>query len=448
MSNSRARQIVTALTVLVFVIGYLLIVRLGVSDFRHILGLLAASYLILWGGYSLLSSLDKEEIRARFVLMTLTLALLLFFAELPAWSKIIDYRQVFSVSSDLLWEQPGYQLDSELLAKPKSHHVVNMRFSRGNIGDALCLPPRHAESFELKYDRNGFRNDQDIESAEIVVIGDSYVESQMFPTPVLSTTRLASTTQKTVANLGQSGYGPQQELAVLKRYALRLHPEVVVWVFYEGNDLLDAQHYQEMSNLVRHKLESWEMIGNRSFLKNSLLWVMNLTRGCTPAPTLPAVPATFVDKKGSEHQLYVKGRSKTVSLTKQDLAALQKSVAMIEEAYWSVQNEGARFIVAFAPTAFRVYDDIANFEKPGEANSPPWVLDDLPDRFGTMVSNIAPNIRYLDLTRALKEAARDNPVFLSDDTHWSIEGHQVVADAVAAALNGEAAMLPQDQYQQ
>jgi PAS domain S-box-containing protein len=240
---------------------------------------------------------------------------------------------------------------------------------------------------------------------------------------------------KTVANLGQSGYGPQQELAVLKRYALPLRPEHVVWVFYEGNDLLDALQYDEMITLLRHKLNSMEMVWDRSFTKNSLSWLMRLVQGCTPASRIPAVAATIADNQGAEHRVYVKGRSSSVSLTNEDLDALKKSVATIEEAYRLVQQEGARLIVVFAPTALRVYQGIARFER-----SPPWVLDDLPDRLRKLVGEISSDIGYLDLTPRLRAAARrHNPVFLSDDTHWSIEGHQVVADALVGALTGPAA---------
>jgi PAS domain S-box-containing protein len=52
-----------------------------------------------------------------------------------------------------------------------------------------------------------------------------------------------------------------------------------------------------------------------------------------------------------------------------------------------------------------------------------------------MILEISPDIGYLDLTSALTSAARKNSlVFLSDDTHWSIEGHRVVAEALAGAL--------------
>jgi PAS domain S-box-containing protein len=446
ISQQRGQQVVIGLTLFWFILGYLVIVKTGISDVTDFLGFLVASYLIVWGGYSLLYPFSRDEIRVRFVLMTLSLGVALLFVEVPAWFKLIDYRKIFSVSAGSLWDQPGHQPDVELLAKPEPHYSAKMLFSRGNIGDSLCLPARPAEPFEVRYDQNGFRNDQDLASAEIAVIGDSYVESEMFPSSVLATTRLAATSHKTVANLGQSGYGPQQELVVLKRYALPLRPEYVVWMFYEGNDLLDAQQYTDLVRQLGVKMNSLEMIWDRSFTKNVLSWLMTLIKGCTPAQRPPALPATILDNVGKEHRVYVKGRSPSVSLTKQDLHALKKTVAVIEEAYKLVQREGARFIFVFAPTAFRVYHGIAKFENSGGNTTPPWDLDDLPDRLRKMIAGISPEIGFLDLTSVLKAAAREkNLVFLSDDTHWSGEGHRVVAEALARAINIGTKMSDQKQ---
>jgi len=439
-----ARRIVVGLTLLLFVLGYSLIVKAGITDMRNLFSFLIASYLVLWGGYALISRVPRDENRIRFVLLTMAVGMALVLVEIPAWMKLIDYRKVFSTGI-YLWEQPGYLPDVELLARAEPHHSAKILFNRGNLGDSLCLPSHQAEPFELKYDHNGFRNDADLTSAEIAVVGDSYVESTMMPTSMLSTTQLAGKTLTTVANLGQGGYGPQQELAVIKRYALPLRPKYLVWVFYEGNDLLDAQEYPTMVSLLNSRLDSLGMVWDRSFTKNSLSWLMNIMQGCVPPEKPAAVPATVRDAQGKERRVYVKGRTSASSLTKQDLEALKTSVAAIEEAHRLVKEKGGRFVVVFAPTAFRVYQDIARFETDGQ-ESPPWVLDDLPERLRKMVFEISPDIGYLDLTPALKAAAKEGSlVFLPDDTHWTVEGHRVVGETLARAVTGRAKMAADSQ---
>src|SRR6478736_5931457 len=148
MSNQNARRIVVGMTLLLFILGYSLIVKAGITDIRNLLSFLVASYLVVWGGYALISPIPKDEIRIRFVLMTLSLGMALLFVEIPAWLKLIDYRKTFSTGIHL-WEQPGYRPDVELLARPEPHHVLKILFNRGNLGDSLCLPPHHVESFEL-----------------------------------------------------------------------------------------------------------------------------------------------------------------------------------------------------------------------------------------------------------------------------------------------------------
>src|SRR5205823_13062293 len=93
----------------------------------------------------------------------------------------------------------------------------------------------------------GFRNVRDLREAKVVVLGDSFVEGGLVAADNLMTATLERLLGCNVANLGQSAYGPQQELAVLKRYAGPLRPRLCIWTFYEGNDLEDVERYEQLA---------------------------------------------------------------------------------------------------------------------------------------------------------------------------------------------------------
>ena len=197
-----------------------------------------------------------------------------------------------------------------------------------------------------------------------------------------------------------------------------------MWVFYEGNDLLDAERYADKISLLKSNWEAVDAAWDRSFTRNSLFWLKRVIHGCTPVHAARDLitPAVVEGPEQRKHLVYLKGRSNSVGLTKQELGALKISVEAIEEAYRLVRADGGRMLVVFAPTPFRVYHDIANFKEAGE-EIPQWDLNDLPDRLRRMISEISPDIDYLDLTPALKLAAKHKIlVFLDDDTHWSSEG--------------------------
>jgi hypothetical protein len=56
-----------------------------------------------------------------------------------------------------------------------------------------------------------------------------------------------------VANLGVAGYGTAQELIVLKTEAMLLEPQVVIWFFFEGNDLYNDEEFENALIAMREK---------------------------------------------------------------------------------------------------------------------------------------------------------------------------------------------------
>jgi hypothetical protein len=97
---------------------------------------------------------------------------------------------------------------------------------------------------DWRTDENGFRNPGATRSADIVVLGDSYIEYG----PTAAETFAARLQEKlpdlTIVNLGKSGYGPVQYVEVLNRFGLSYKPRYAVFAFYEGNDILDIRNYR------------------------------------------------------------------------------------------------------------------------------------------------------------------------------------------------------------
>ena len=93
-------------------------------------------------------------------------------------------------------------------------------------------------------------------------------------------------------------------------------------------------------------------------------------------------------------------------------------------------------MVVLVPKKYRVYHDLSNVRlSTDELRS--WTVNDLPRLLRRLLAELSPDIEYVDLTPALKAASRNGiATYLSDDTHWTVEGHRVAAEAIHRALAG------------
>ena len=89
-------------------------------------------------------------------------------------------------------------------------------------------------------DEHGFNNSYGIFSQpiDLLLIGDSFTQGACVAPDQNINGHLRNHDQNSI-NLGMASNGPLLELATLKEYGPSLKPETVLWLYFEGNDLID-----------------------------------------------------------------------------------------------------------------------------------------------------------------------------------------------------------------
>jgi len=90
-------------------------------------------------------------------------------------------------------------------------------------------------------DSRGFNNPIDLwgkPSVDVVAVGDSFIHGWCVPPDKTIVSNIRKRYPASVS-LGMDANGPLAELAGLKEYARLLRPKIVLWFYYEGNDLDD-----------------------------------------------------------------------------------------------------------------------------------------------------------------------------------------------------------------
>ncbi len=363
---------------------------------------------------------SKTNLAKRFFLTTVSLLFTVGLLEILVLAKIVDFRLVLGTARSQPWHHPNNLLDPKLLHIRKPYQYFKWA------------------GIEYRYDQHGLRNEADLETADIVVIGDSFIEGWGVSSADLLTSHLGKQLGRTVANLGQSWYGPQQELELLRRYGVQLRPKVCTWVFYEGNDLWDVGRYKEATKNWVNFSKDLHSFRQRSFTKNAIAAMRKLFFSVMP----PRDDNAFIIKDWSGVFEMSSGRKVRLiylqpnrgNLSPVDLEALQLVRASLAEAHELCRKVGAKFWVVFAPVTFRVYKEFLEFDPQAQART--WVANDLPVKLEMIVRNALPGAEFLDLTPALTAKAAEGRLlyFPEWDTHWSPEGHRVAANAIAQSL--------------
>lgn len=413
------------------------VIRTRDADADHLLALAVLGYLAGWGPYLLFSPRSPGGKSVRLAACTASVAVAFLVVELPAVVRLVDYRTVFHTPTPP-WKRTGNRPDPELLYVREPHQRLHIRFQGSDLHRLAGARASRVYRCDAQLDGRGFRNAADLESAEVVIVGDSFVEGLQAADEELISTQVARALGVPTANLGRTGYGPQQELEVLRRHGLPLAPRTCVWMFYEGNDLQDVDAYDAERDRVRRlrpESPARDWFG-RSFARNGAAYLVRQGRR---EPTIAARQRAgiFRDSDGRSVEVYFscgvhEGDADRVA-GRCHSPALDRFRAIISDAAALCRSRGVDLVVAFVPAKFRVYRDLCRFDPDSVCRD--WPVDELPKAVERAVRTSGDDVGFLDLTPALHaRAAEGGLVYLADDTHWSAEGHRVAALAVADLL--------------
>lgn len=124
------------------------------------------------------------------------------------------------------------------------------------IGDRLTVFCNESGSYAVyRSDRYGYNNPAGVwneADATVAVLGDSFVHGACVDPGQNLVARIRTRWSQTL-NLGYAGTGPLMQLAILHEFLPAVEPEVVVWGYYEGNDLWNLES-EARSALLRSYL--------------------------------------------------------------------------------------------------------------------------------------------------------------------------------------------------
>lgn len=143
-----------------------------------------------------------------------------------------------------------------------------------------------------RLDRFGFLNPREMERADLLLVGDSFVVAAGVLDPPGLQARLKQTTGLEVFNLAVPAIGPQRERWLLEEVGLELEPERVVWFFFGGNDLQEAariEHHRQrrcesLADLYRVPLVPRSIAVD--LLASPIRWLLDTRHAKTPLPGL------------------------------------------------------------------------------------------------------------------------------------------------------------------
>jgi hypothetical protein len=402
----------------------------------------------------------RTPLRRRLVLLLMAIAISLLSCEavlhalpglLPAWYRerfppygieffhrgILDRTPLDTVP--IPYGAPPY-------AGPPPHDLID----RGIAAPAEAARDRAATPrLVVPVDRDGLPNAVRAPTADLVLVGDSFLVygAQSEPTGLVAT--LARGLGASTLDLGVSGTGPPQERSLLLQLGLPAKPRLVLWFFFGGNDVYDTQYHEQRlaqglrtwGDLKTSRRAPWCIVPS---LFVELFRSAELERLATsPLPGLP--DASDPARLTWFHPDYTRLLALEPALLQSSIG-WQRTVALLREAHAATVAQGASFLLVFVPSKEQVH--LPHVRADAElllrsANMPGNAAEfqaaalrnrELIER-SLAAACVDAGIPYWTCTTVLDELAqRGDSGYYATDTHWNARGQVAVAERLLEHL--------------
>ena len=277
----------------------------------------------------------------------------------------------------------------------------------------------------------------------IAVIGDSFTAGLGVKDPEVFTAVLEATLPGAteVLNFGVNGFGPTQEYLLLTTRVFPYHPDLVVMVFYIGNDFDDTTNLTAWIDGYQRPRAVLDDRGRISFanipVPKTSLPRNERRRTCSlPRSHLIDFFDRIIHQRRDKYALDV--LPPEVRLCRKDLdPSLQEARTLLRgilrETDARCRRQGSRFALVLAPTVTQIHEEIywQKIKKVYNLREEDYDLL-LPNKILTGIAGDL-GIPVLDLTPALRaEADRGAELYYYKNRHWNAAGHRAVARELAA----------------
>jgi len=317
------------------------------------------------------------------------------------------------------------------------------------------------------FDAWGFRNREVPKSADIVAVGDSHTFGNTARMDESWPYVLGRLTGREVYNMGMGGYGPNQYFYLSNTKALSLHPNMIVWGLYMGDDFQNAyeityglSYWANLRKLPARNVDAdiWDPPAPKpGFVKKCRVWlsehsvIYQVVFHMSPGGRLAGdaqirdaaqlYPGAATSLSVPDKNILEAFRPKSMlSRLDQDNLEIQEGMRitfeLIQQMNEICQQHHIRFLVVVIPIKEEVFSDYLE-------HNPKLPLNDVIDtllpndrlaRQKTFEFLTESHIAYVDPLPALR-ASRGNELYArsATDMHPSKNGYRVIAEAASEA---------------